>query len=59
MVDLATILEIDGEDFFCSTIDFNINQNLGFAETKYGKRLVYERETCSERRPRTDRGVHA
>ena len=44
MVDLATILEIDGEDFFCSTIDFNINQNLGFAETKYGKRLVYERE---------------
>ena len=44
MVDLATILEIDGEDFFCSTIDFGINQNLGNAETKYGKRLVYERE---------------
>ena len=44
MVDLATILEIDGEDFFCSTIDFGINQNLGNAETKYGKRLIYERE---------------
>ena len=44
MVDLATILEIDGEEEFCSTIDFGINQNLGFAETKYGKRLIYERE---------------
>ena len=45
MIDLATILEIDGEeDFFCSTIDFSINQNLAFAETKYGKRLIYERE---------------
>ena len=44
MVDLATIFEIDGEEEFCSTIDFGINQNLGFAETKYGKRLIYERE---------------
>ena len=44
MVDLATILEIDGEEEFCSTINFGINQNLGFAETKYGKRLIYERE---------------
>ena len=44
MVDLATILEIDGEEEFCSTIDFGINQNLAFAETKYGKRLIYERE---------------
>ena len=38
MIDLATILEIDGEEEFCSTIDFSINQNLAFAETKYGKR---------------------
>ena len=44
MVDLATILEIDGDEEFCSTINFGINQNLAFAETKYGKRLIYERE---------------
>ena len=44
MVDLATILEVDGEEEFCSAINFGINQNLGFAETKYGKRLIYERE---------------
>ena len=48
MVDLATIFEIDGEEEFCSTINFGINQNLGFAETKYGKRLIYEREPVRE-----------
>ena len=44
MIDLGTILEVDGEEFFCSTINFGINQNLGNAETKYGKRQIYERE---------------
>ena len=48
MVDLATILEVDGEEEFCSTINMGINQNLGFAETKYGKRLPYEREPVRE-----------
>lgn len=48
MVDLATILEIDGEEEFCNSINFGINQNLGFAETKYGKRLTYEREPMRE-----------
>lgn len=48
MVDLATILEIDGEEEFCSSINFSINQNLGFAETKYGKRLTYERKPMRE-----------
>lgn len=44
MVDLATILEVDGEEEFCSTINLGLNHNLGFAETKYGKRSIYERE---------------
>ena len=44
MVDLATILEVDGEEEFCSTINFGINQNYGFAETKHGKRKIFERE---------------
>ena len=44
MVDLATILEIDGEEEYCSAINFGLNHNLGFAETKHGKRSIYERE---------------
>lgn len=48
MVDLATLLEIDGTEEFCNSINFGINQNLSFAETKYGKRLVYEREPVRE-----------
>ena len=58
MVDIATILEIDGEEEFCSAINFGISQNLGFAETKYGKRQDLRTRTRSERRARTDRGLH-
>ena len=48
MVDLATILEVDGKEHYCSAINMGINQNLGFAETKYGKRSAYEREPVRE-----------
>ena len=44
MADIGTILDVDGELFYCSSIDFGLNQNLDFAETKYGARTAYERE---------------
>ena len=45
-------LWVDGEQFFCSTLSFNMNQNYGFPETSFGSRTVFRRQPAHTATPR-------
>ena len=52
MTNMGVELWADGEQFFCSTLSFNMNQNYGFADTSYGARSVFRREPAHTATPR-------
>ena len=52
MTNMGVELWVDGEQFFCSTLSFNMNQNYGFPETSFGSRTVFRRQPAHTATPR-------
>ena len=52
MTSMGVELWADGEQFFCSTLAFNMNQNYGFPETSFGSRTVFRRQPAHTATPR-------
>lgn len=52
MTNMGIELWADGEQFFCSSMDFSMNQNYGFPDTAYGARTVFRREPAHTATPR-------
>ena len=52
MTNMGLELWVDGEQFFCSTLAFNMNQNYGFPDTSFGSRTVFRRQPAHTATPR-------
>lgn len=53
MTDMGVELWADNEQFFCSAMEFSMNQNYEFPETSRGARTVFRREPAHSTTPRS------
>ena len=53
MTNMGVELWADDEQFFCSALEFSMNQNYAFPDTSYGARSVFRREPAHSPTPRS------
>lgn len=53
MTQMGVELWADNEQFFCSALEFSMNQNYAFPDTAYGARSVFRREPAHSTTPRS------
>ena len=53
MTNMGVELWADGKQFFCSALEFSMNQNYAFPDTSYGARTVFRREPAHSTTPRS------